>query len=416
MTTQPTRHFPVHPNLNQLRNLAKDLLKSIHRGDPESLAEIRAFSPQASDPPKLADAQFVLARSYGIASWPRLVTACNLIDAIWADDVELVREIVLRDPRLLTEDARGVKGNWGPPMSYAANLGRNEIVEMLRSIGADDVQFAFERACLRGQLDTARRLYLMGARPQPGSVMGPCETLNGEGLALQLELGARFEDTEGDRVAPVGLILQTYCRNPEGKHRCLAIAEREGIEFPDTPPVALHRGRRDLLEAHLAKDPNLFSRTFTHHEIFPLELGCSADPTYALHGTPLGGATLLHMAIDYNELELFTWMLEQGAPVDAAASIDDEGFGGHTPLFSCVVWQPASSGQSGAVQYAEMLIARGATLNWRCSLRKAMRFIDDDTEYSYLDVTPRSWGEQFRARDWVSKPALDRIVDGGGIS
>jgi len=289
-------------------------------------------------------------------------------------------------------------------------------VEMLREIGAEDVQFAFERACLQGRLDTARRLFAMGARPQQGSVMGPCETLNGAGLALQLELGAKFEDAEGDRLAPVGLILQTYCRNPDGKHQCLTIAEEEGVEFPDTPPVALHRGRRDLLEAHLAQAPDLFSRTFSHGDIFPPELGCTADPTFALHGTPLAGATLLHMAIDYDEFDLFCWMLEQGAPVDAVASIDSDGFGGHTPLFGCVVWQPATSGHSGADRYADLLIAGGANVNWRCSLRKAMRFIDDDSEYEYQDVTPRSWGEQFRARDWVSKAALDRIIDAGGIS
>lgn len=416
MTIQPTRHFPVHPNLHQLRNQAKDLLKAIRRGDPESIAELRAFCPQASDPSRLADAQLALARSYGIASWPRLVTACNLIDAIWANDAELVRKMVSRDPRLLSEDARAVKGNWGPPMSYAANLGRIEIVEMLREIGAEDVQFAFERACLQGRLDTARRLFAMGARPQPGSVMGPCETLNGAGLALQMELGARFEDADGDSMAPVGLILQTYCRNPEGKHQCLAIAESSGITIPDTPPMAIHRGRCDLLEGHLARDPDLFRRTFSHREIFPMELGCIEDPTFALLGTPLAGATLLHMAIDYNEWDLFLWMLEHGAPPDAAASVDPEGFGGHTPLFSCVVWQPASSGQGGADRYAEALIAWGADVNWRCSLRKAMRFIDDDEEYTYLNVTPRSWGEQFKARDWVSKPALAQIIDAGGIS
>jgi hypothetical protein len=147
-----------------------------------------------------------------------------------------------------------------------------------------------------------------------------------------------------------------------------------------------------------------------------MELGCSEDPTFALHGTPLAGATLLHIAIDYNEWDLFFWMLEHGAPADAAASIDPEGFGGHTPLYSCVVWQPASSGQGGADRYAEALIARGADVNWRCSLRKAMRFIDDDEEYKYLNVTPRSWGEQFKAREWVSKAALAQIIDAGGIS
>ena len=78
----PDRHFPVRPNLEQLKHQAKDLL----RADP-SLG-------------KLAHAQHALARSYGLPSWPRLVLACRMTDAIWRDNVEAVHELVLRHPRL----------------------------------------------------------------------------------------------------------------------------------------------------------------------------------------------------------------------------------------------------------------------------------------------------------------------------
>jgi hypothetical protein len=57
-----------------------------------------------------------------------------------------------------------VKGNWGPPVSYAANLGRQEIVKLLHELGAADVQFAFDRACLQGQIQTAQQLYALGGR------------------------------------------------------------------------------------------------------------------------------------------------------------------------------------------------------------------------------------------------------------
>ena len=171
----PDRHFPVRPNLDQLKHQAKDLLRGLRAGDATAAAEFHKNHPEVVAPVaiQLADAQLALARAYGIASWPRLVAACRLIDAIWRDDVDAIRSMVRKDPRLLHEDARGVKGNWGPPMSYAANLGRDRIIEMLRAEGADDVMFAFDRACLQGQLDTARRLYAMGARPVRGSVMGP---------------------------------------------------------------------------------------------------------------------------------------------------------------------------------------------------------------------------------------------------
>jgi hypothetical protein len=306
-----TRHLPVRPNLDQLKHQARDLLLAIRRGDPDALADLRTHHRRHPDPAsaRLADAQHVLARSYGVASWPRLVLACRMTDAICRDDLDTVRTLVTRHPRLMHEDARGVNGNWGPPMSYAANLGRDRMIEMLRDLGAEDLQFAFDRACLQGQIETAKLLHAMGARPVRGSVMGTCETQNVDGLAFLLEHGAEIQDEHGNRLAPVALLLETYGRNPTGKHRCLELLAQRGIELPDTPTMAVHRGRIDLLQAHLRRDPALLSRTFEHEEIYPPQLGCSADHSLALHGTPLAGTTLLHMCIDYDEVEIARWLL-----------------------------------------------------------------------------------------------------------
>src|SRR4026208_2455280 len=102
--------------------------------------------------------------------------------AAWGDGGAPVRPLIARPPELLRGDARGVAGNWGPPMSYAANLGRERIIGMLHGLGATDLQHAFDRACLQGQIGVARRLPALGARPLPGFAMGPCETQNAEGL------------------------------------------------------------------------------------------------------------------------------------------------------------------------------------------------------------------------------------------
>ena len=75
-----------------------------------------------------------------------------MTDAIWRGDVETVRDLVLKDPRLLHEARGRADSNWGPPMSYAANIGQNGIIQMLREMGATDLQHAFDRACLQGQL------------------------------------------------------------------------------------------------------------------------------------------------------------------------------------------------------------------------------------------------------------------------
>jgi ankyrin repeat protein len=409
-----TRHIPVRPNLDQLKHQARDLLAAIRLGEADALSDLRAYHPRQIDPAraKLADAQHVLARSYGLSSWPRLVLACRMTDAICRDDLDTVRTLVTRHPRLLHEDARGVKGNWGPPMSYAANLGRDRIIAFLRDAGADDLQFAFDRACLQGQIATATLLHSMGARPVRGSVMGTCETLNPEGLAFLLERGAEIADERGNRVAPVALVLETYGRHPSGKHRCLDLLAQHGIELPDTPAMAVHRGRIDMLDAHLRRDPALLLRTLEHEAIYPPELGCSADHSLALHATPLAGSTLLHMCVDFDELEIARWLLARGADVDARASIDSDGFGGHTALFGCVVTQPIRLRRSD--EAARLLLDHGADPNVRASLRKCLRGVEDESLHEYRDVTPLAWGERFHDQAFVSRPAMRLIAQRGG--
>ena len=389
------RHLPVHPNLEQLKHQAKDLLRTL-KADP-------------AQPPttKLADAQRLLARSYGLPSWNRLVLACRMIDAIRLDDVDTVRQLVLLHPKLLHENARGTAHcNWGPPMSYAANLGKDRVIQALRELGAVDIQHAFERACLQGRLDTARQLHAMGARPVAGSVMGPCETLSGSGLAFLLEMGAPLSDEHGDTLAPVGLILEIYSRNPRGKHECLEIVAKHGIDLPDTPTMAVHRGRIDLLESHLRRDPSLLTRTFSHEEIYPPALGCHADHTLALHGTPLAGTTLLHLCVDYDEIEMARWLIERGVDVNARAEVDADGFGGHTALFGCVVSQPYRSHCRKDDAFARLLLENGADTTIRASLRKQLRFVADETLHEYPNVTPLEWGRQFHDQDWVNPSVL----------
>jgi hypothetical protein len=411
----PERDVPVRPDLDQLRHQAKDLLKAIRRRDPAALAELERNHPKRPDAAtaRLADAQLALARSYGVASWPRLVQACRIIDAIWEDDVETVRALVTRHPALLHEDARGVPGNWGPPLSYAANLGRGRIIAMLHERGAVDVQFAFNRACLQGRLEAARQLYALGARPAPDALMGPAETQSAEGMAFLFELGAVMGDGQGNRLAPVAMVLQTYGRHPQGKHACLELLARQGVALPDTPAMAVHRGRLDLLEGHWRRDPDVFARNLSHHEIYPLELGCHADPGQALHATPLAGGTLLHLCVDNDELELARWMLDHGADADARALVDGDGFGGHTALFGCVVSQPYRNGRRSTA-LAQLLLDRGADPNVRASLRKAIVGADDESLHEYRDVTPLGWGATFHDQHFVNPAVMALIAARGG--
>ena len=62
-----------HPDLEQLKHQAKELLRGFDAGEAKAVAEVNAHY-RAPDPSKFAlhDAQLVLARSYGFDSWPKL--------------------------------------------------------------------------------------------------------------------------------------------------------------------------------------------------------------------------------------------------------------------------------------------------------------------------------------------------------
>src|SRR5579864_9707428 len=112
----PVRRLPVRPDLDQIRRQAKELLRAIHAGDTDAIAELREHHPESIDPSatKLADAQLVLARSYRASSWTRLVHAVGLADAIWRDDADRVRALVMSDPALIREDVLiRTDSHWG---------------------------------------------------------------------------------------------------------------------------------------------------------------------------------------------------------------------------------------------------------------------------------------------------------------
>ncbi|HEX6314045.1 MAG TPA: ankyrin repeat domain-containing protein [Gemmatimonadaceae bacterium] len=422
----PHRKLPVAPDLQQLKHQAKDLLRDIHASDPGAIAELREFHPQPPDPTdaKLADAQLVLARSYHASSWTRLVQAVELAGAIWANDVEKVRKLVTANPRLIHEEVLVRKdSNWGPPMTYAANVGRDDIIRMLHTLGATDHRSALGRAVLQGQIGTARLLHDMLGNPMPPehALGGAAYTLNVEGTALVFEFGyTRMYDDDGKLLAPVETVLQTDGRNPEAKHRILEMYVQHGVRLPDTPVFALHRGRIDLLEQHLAHDPQILHRTWSHRDIYPRELEC-LEPIDATVGTPLDGTTLLHMCVEYDELEIAKWLIAQGADVNARARVGRSGFGGFTPLFNSVVSQPnfwMNYRHRGpfVAPFTELLLEHGAEPNVRASLWKRLHpGHGDTTRHDYRDVTALSWGRRFHAPVFVSEPAMRLIEAAGGV-
>lgn len=414
-----SRGLPERPHLDVPRRQARELLDQWRQGDPGALERIRRRHPKfahhedpalAVAPFRLNDAQLVIAREYGFAHWTELKRRIDansparaLAAAIHANDREAVVRLIGNRPELL--HLPFVSGNWGPPMSHAANLGHLEIVRELAALGARDHQHAFDRALLQGRIECARWLHARGAVLVPGIVMGTCETLNAAGFNLLAELGAPLTDAHGDRLAPLALVLETYGRNPAGKHAILESLVRHGYDLPDTPMMALHRGSIARLEEHIRRDSDLLSHRFTLREIYPRELGCGREEGSGMHWTPIDGTTLLHLAIDFEEREIFEWLLARGADINARASVDGEGFGGQTPLFHTVVCHPG-----GEATFAGALLRRRADTDARASLRKFLDWCEQPRWHEARNVTAAEWGRGFPEQKWVNSAAL-RLLD-----
>ena len=217
------RRLPARPHLDVPRRQARELLAQWRTGDQAAFERIRAVHPRhrvqddarlAATAFRLADAQLVVAREYGFATWAQLKqriashpVSVALESALRGRDRAQVVQLLRDHPELLDVPVRS--GNWGPPMSFAANLGQLDLVQAIAALGARDHQHAFDRALLQGAVDCARWLHEHGATATPESLFGPCETLDPAGLRLVIELGVPLADRQGNSLAPLAAVLET---------------------------------------------------------------------------------------------------------------------------------------------------------------------------------------------------------------
>src|SRR5579863_1509070 len=130
-----------HPNLDQLRRQAKELLEAIRGGDAAAIAEVNAHYRGADAATfALHDAQLVLARAYGFESWPKLkayvdgVTVKRLLQAVRASDLERVQAMLRARPELVN---MGVGADEHHAIHYAVLSRSLEMTRLLMQHGAD---------------------------------------------------------------------------------------------------------------------------------------------------------------------------------------------------------------------------------------------------------------------------------------
>jgi len=138
----PSRRMREHPDLEQLKRQAKELLSGFAAADPAAAEEVNSHYDNATAATfALHDAQLVIARSYGFESWPKLkayvdgVTIQRLVEAVRANDVARVRTMLNARPELANMTVS--YGDEHRAIHYAVIHRWPEIVRLLMQKGAN---------------------------------------------------------------------------------------------------------------------------------------------------------------------------------------------------------------------------------------------------------------------------------------
>ena len=134
-TLSPHARCRDQPDLEQLKRQAKELLDGFRAGDRGAIAEVAAhFHGADATTFALHEAQLVLARAYGFASWPKLkafvegATDRRLVEAVRAGDLPQVRALLEARPELAARSGA---------LHAAVSARSPEMVQVLMQHGAN---------------------------------------------------------------------------------------------------------------------------------------------------------------------------------------------------------------------------------------------------------------------------------------
>jgi ankyrin repeat protein len=359
------RPLPERPNLRHLKDEAKALKRAGHAAT-------------------LSAAQFQIARLYGFASWPRLKAhvdsleasfreVAELKQAIDGNDLERVKALMTRNPALHRAPLGYGKNGpltwvaecrvpWEPPT--AARL---EMAQWMNDNGSDVHQGGdgpLMRAALNGYRIPMMELLVRNGADVNAEwsgffpiIFAPCESVQPEALKWLLDHGANPNRGKAGRKYPdsvLDYVIGTYSRSAQLGECIDLLLEAGSASRRNMPSVMdLLRGRIDLLAKRLDEDPSLISKRFPD-----LDFGSTGARRLTLQG-----ATLLHVAAEYGNLQAAQLLVERGADVNAKADIDAAGVGGQTPIFHA-----ATQFFNWGMPVVEFLVQKGANLSLRARL------------------------------------------------
>src|SRR5688572_12671476 len=114
-------------------------------------------------------------------------------------------------------------------------------------------------------------------------------------------------------------LTSEYARTARFKD-CVKAFVDYGLNFDDKALLAVLSDDSGLLTAQLKDNPAALTKTYTFR--------CAYTPFYKV--------TLLHICAEFNHLSCAEVLVNYGADINAKAGVDEDGFGGQTPVFHTV--------------------------------------------------------------------------------
>jgi Ankyrin repeat len=114
-------------------------------------------------------------------------------------------------------------------------------------------------------------------------------------------------------------LINMYARGPLFK-KCIKTFVDYGLEFDDKVLLSVLLDNSSSLDTLLTANKEALTKKYSLHCTF----------------TPLYEASLLHICAEYNHLACAEILVKHGADINAKAGFDENGFGGHTPVFHTV--------------------------------------------------------------------------------
>jgi ankyrin repeat protein len=378
-----------------LKKQAKELLERFRAGESTAVAEVRQFE-RNPDPSHFAlnDAQRVLARAYGFASWPKLkgfvdgATIARFADSVKSGDMAQVRSMLVSRPELVSMDRAGNDEHRG--LHYAVLRRDAPMVKLLMEAGAD------ARKGIWPNRDATSALTLARDREYSDivAIIEEEERLRREEMSCPNATVSPVQDEISAAILHGD--TRTAMRLLEEDRSLIQACDRNGAtplhvaaQAADVDLVAWLLERRanvrkqDMQDctaldraAHSAKPRNDYARRFPALARLLLEHGTeitisaavalgdaeavrkmiAADPALLRRDLRDGG--LLSLAVNHNQLEMVRLLLDLGADVNERVMLEE--LEEPTLSWGAPLWYAALGNQ---LEIARLLLDRGADPN-----------------------------------------------------